>query len=285
MQEPFAFPAQHQPQMYYQAIPYPPSYMVHPQQPLDDFYPSLRYNANDYADYMGSGIMPDDFGPEMEEISTRPRLTKEQVEVLEAQFQANHKPNSQVKRQLAIQTNLKFQRVGVSEIHLHRALCSSLTSDRIGSKTEEPRQNSRNDRKNMKLRRRRKSQNPTPAKPSKLQSFEWHRLSDPFLRRPRRHIFPLATALHPLRRPMTVPKSRVGLPFKPPFNELLATQRVPKPSKWHSKRPPWSLQKCLNLRNLQRYSFRCGSVLTGLMRRCQTTWRHGLLAPRHSIRQ
>ncbi|KAJ9625333.1 hypothetical protein H2204_010425 [Knufia peltigerae] len=112
MQEPFAFPAQHQPQMYYQAIPYPPSYMVHPQQPLDDFYPSLRYNANDYADYMGSGIMPDDFGPEMEEISTRPRLTKEQVEVLEAQFQANHKPNSQVKRQLAIQTNLKFQRVG-----------------------------------------------------------------------------------------------------------------------------------------------------------------------------
>ncbi|KIW15000.1 hypothetical protein PV08_07787 [Exophiala spinifera] len=112
MQEPFAFPAQHQPQMYYQAIPYPPSYMAHPQQPLDDLYPSLRYNANDYADYMASGMMADDFGPEMEEISTRPRLTKEQVEVLEAQFQANHKPNSQVKRQLAIQTNLKFQRVG-----------------------------------------------------------------------------------------------------------------------------------------------------------------------------
>lgn len=86
--------------------------MVHPQQPLDDFY--ARYAANEYADFLPPGMMHDEFGPEMEEISTRPRLTKEQVEILEAQFQANHKPNSQVKRQLAIQTNLKFQRVGVS---------------------------------------------------------------------------------------------------------------------------------------------------------------------------
>lgn len=112
MQESFSFPTQHQPQMYYQAIPYP-SYVVHPQQQqLDDFY--ARYAANEYADFMPPGMMADEFGPEMEEISTRPRLTKEQVEILEAQFQANHKPNSQVKRQLAIQTNLKFQRVGVS---------------------------------------------------------------------------------------------------------------------------------------------------------------------------
>ncbi|KIV82984.1 hypothetical protein PV11_05046 [Exophiala sideris] len=110
MQESFSFPAQHQPQMYYQAIPYP-AYVVHPQQQqLDDFY--ARYAANEYADFMPPGMMHDEFGPEMEEISTRPRLTKEQVEILEAQFQANHKPNSQVKRQLAIQTNLKFQRVG-----------------------------------------------------------------------------------------------------------------------------------------------------------------------------
>ncbi|KIW53937.1 hypothetical protein PV05_06344 [Exophiala xenobiotica] len=109
LQEPFSIPPQYQPQMYYQAMPYP-AYTVHPQQQLDDFYP--RYGPNDYADFMGPGMMHDEFGPEMEEISTRPRLTKEQVEVLESQFQANHKPNSQVKRQLAIQTNLKFQRVG-----------------------------------------------------------------------------------------------------------------------------------------------------------------------------
>ncbi|KAL1954479.1 hypothetical protein VTO42DRAFT_1155 [Malbranchea cinnamomea] len=42
---------------------------------------------------------------------TRPRLTKEQVDILEAQFQAQPKPNSDVKRQLAIQTNLTLPRV------------------------------------------------------------------------------------------------------------------------------------------------------------------------------
>jgi Homeodomain len=47
------------------------------------------------------------------EILTRPRLTREQVEVLENQFQAHPKPNSNVKRQLAIQTNLPLPRVSV----------------------------------------------------------------------------------------------------------------------------------------------------------------------------
>ncbi|KAI5292628.1 hypothetical protein KEM52_006190, partial [Ascosphaera acerosa] len=42
---------------------------------------------------------------------SRPRLTKEQVDTLEAQFQAHPKPNSSVKRQLAMQTNLTLPRV------------------------------------------------------------------------------------------------------------------------------------------------------------------------------
>lgn len=46
---------------------------------------------------------------------SRPRLTKEQVETLEAQFQAHPKPNSNIKRQLAAQTNLSLPRVAVSE--------------------------------------------------------------------------------------------------------------------------------------------------------------------------
>lgn len=45
---------------------------------------------------------------------SRPRLTKEQVETLEAQFQAHPKPSSNVKRQLAAQTNLSLPRVAVS---------------------------------------------------------------------------------------------------------------------------------------------------------------------------
>ena len=47
------------------------------------------------------------------EILTRPRLTKEQVEVLESQFQAHPKPNGNVKRQLALQTKLTLPRVAV----------------------------------------------------------------------------------------------------------------------------------------------------------------------------
>ncbi|KAL1966491.1 hypothetical protein VTN77DRAFT_4413 [Rasamsonia byssochlamydoides] len=42
---------------------------------------------------------------------SRPRLTKEQVDTLEAQFQAHPKPNSNIKRQLAVQTNLSLPRV------------------------------------------------------------------------------------------------------------------------------------------------------------------------------
>lgn len=47
---------------------------------------------------------------------SRPRLTKEQVDTLEAQFQAHPKPNSSVKRQLAMQTNLTLPRVAVCVI-------------------------------------------------------------------------------------------------------------------------------------------------------------------------
>lgn len=48
------------------------------------------------------------------ETSTRPRLTKDQVDVLESQFQAQPKPNSNIKRQLAVQTKLTLPRVAVS---------------------------------------------------------------------------------------------------------------------------------------------------------------------------
>ena len=48
------------------------------------------------------------------EPSTRPRLTKDQVDVLESHFQAQPKPNSNVKHQLAVQTKLTLPRVAVS---------------------------------------------------------------------------------------------------------------------------------------------------------------------------
>ena len=43
-------------------------------------------------------------------------LTKEQVDILEAQFRAHPKPDSMTKRQLAMQTNLTLPRVAVSRL-------------------------------------------------------------------------------------------------------------------------------------------------------------------------
>ncbi|KIW89973.1 uncharacterized protein Z519_09403 [Cladophialophora bantiana CBS 173.52] len=107
-QNAFAFASQPQPQFLYQPVQYP-TFVTHGRQPVDDFY--MAYTGAEYADFMDAGMMHDEFG-ETQEISTRPRLTKEQAEILEAHFQANHKPSSQLKRELAIQTNLKLTRVG-----------------------------------------------------------------------------------------------------------------------------------------------------------------------------
>lgn len=88
--------------------------MAHPHPPVEEYY--IPYSGAEYADFMDAGMIHDDVG-ESQEISTRPRLTKEQAEVLEAHFQANHKPSSQVKRELAIQTGLTLNRVGVCNGH------------------------------------------------------------------------------------------------------------------------------------------------------------------------
>jgi hypothetical protein len=118
-QNAFAF-TQPQPQFFYQQLQYP-TYVAHPQQAVDEFY--MPYAGAEYAEFMDAGMMHDDIG-ESQEISTRPRLTKEQAEVLEAHFQANHKPSSQLKRELAIQTGLTLNRVGVCFEHLEVAAMS-----------------------------------------------------------------------------------------------------------------------------------------------------------------
>lgn len=73
---------------------------AHPPFEMAEFYPQPTV-MEDYEEYA--------------ENLSRPRLTKEQVDTLEAQFQAHPKPNSNVKRQLALQTNLTLPRVAVSE--------------------------------------------------------------------------------------------------------------------------------------------------------------------------
>lgn len=93
--------------MFFQPVPFP-TYVQHPGQ-VEDFYGHFPRSE---WDYVPGGLYQEEY-EEGGEISTRPRLTKEQVEVLEAQFQANHKPNSVVKRQLAMQTKLSLPRVAV----------------------------------------------------------------------------------------------------------------------------------------------------------------------------
>ncbi|KAE8348828.1 hypothetical protein BDV28DRAFT_77130 [Aspergillus coremiiformis] len=90
-----------------QPIAYDPT-MPHPSMmhPMDGYiYPHPPF---DMIDFYHQPIM--DYEEYAENLS-RPRLTKEQVETLEAQFQAHPKPTSSVKRQLAAQTNLSLPRV------------------------------------------------------------------------------------------------------------------------------------------------------------------------------
>lgn len=92
------------------------SYQHYPGQPQ---HVEAYYSAAHHAEYTDFGsITPDQEDFEgCSEILTRPRLTKDQVEVLEAQFQAHPKPNSNVKRQLALQTKLTLPRVAVSILY------------------------------------------------------------------------------------------------------------------------------------------------------------------------
>ena len=79
--------------------------------PFEEVYGS--YSHNEWGENLSAGLYQEEY-EDGGEVSTRPRLTREQVEVLETQFQANHKPSSSVKRQLAAQTNLSLPRVAVS---------------------------------------------------------------------------------------------------------------------------------------------------------------------------
>lgn len=136
-------PAHHS--MYFPRAQYP-AYMH--QQP----HPEMMYQNypfQDFPDFLQPGMMHEDFD-DPSEVSTRPRLTKDQVEVLEAQFLSHPKPNSMVKKQLAMQTKLTLPRVAVS----HQCSSSVSYTDvsyRIGFRIAEPRQSNSGSRKNMRF--------------------------------------------------------------------------------------------------------------------------------------
>lgn len=139
-------------------------YVQHQQsQHLDDY--ALAYGAAEYAEFggYGQGAYYEDFDDVGGEVSTRPRLTKEQVEILESQFQANHKPSSTVKRQLAMQTMLSLPRVAVSL--LEKSCEWILTIYRTGSRTDVPKLSSRRSRKSLRTAKLKKHQRSPPQNP------------------------------------------------------------------------------------------------------------------------
>jgi Homeodomain len=110
------------PQQQHHVAPQPVSYQQYPGRPqhIEAYYPGPHHP--EYTDF--GTITPDQEDFEgCSEILTRPRLTKEQVEVLEAQFQAHPKPNSNVKRQLALQTKLTLPRVAVRMVLSFPFIC------------------------------------------------------------------------------------------------------------------------------------------------------------------
>lgn len=64
---------------------------------------------------------------------SKPRLSKEEVEVLEAEFQKNHKPNSTTKKALAESMRVENARINVSGHRVKQG--KGLTVTRTGSKT------------------------------------------------------------------------------------------------------------------------------------------------------
>lgn len=76
---------------------------------VDSKTPSRAQSAEKRTDPITPGTEEN----EEPEVSTRPRLTREQVFLLEQQFQAAPKPSTSTKRKLAETTGLSMPRVGV----------------------------------------------------------------------------------------------------------------------------------------------------------------------------
>src|SRR2546423_15026014 len=92
----------------------PIHYSAHTSLPqhIGNYFPAHLHTH--FADSERQASTTEDYDDGGGETSTRPRLTKDQVDVLESQFQAQPKPNSNVKRHLAVQTKLTLPRVALS---------------------------------------------------------------------------------------------------------------------------------------------------------------------------
>jgi hypothetical protein len=79
---------------------------------------------------------------------TKPRLSKGEVEILERQFQEQHKPSSNTKRQLAERMGVEISRINVRD---NEVICKRKADkeNRIGFKIEEQKQSRRRSKSNL----------------------------------------------------------------------------------------------------------------------------------------
>lgn len=96
-------------------------YFQPPMQHIDYPHPTMTNDQMlgypgfyDQYDFFPHGVYMDEYD-DVHEMTTRPRLTKEQQDLLESEFQKNPKPSSALKRTLAAHTGLNLPRVAVSD--------------------------------------------------------------------------------------------------------------------------------------------------------------------------
>jgi hypothetical protein len=80
----------------------------------------------------------------------KPRIGEDEVSILEREFERNPKPTTQIKRQFAEDMGVDLARVNVSK-HEQCLKVPYLTKHRIGSRTAEPSESKRRNRRLMKL--------------------------------------------------------------------------------------------------------------------------------------
>ena len=109
-------------------------------------HPMLRQESYNNGSSIHGPVYPTSPQDEAEELDTlsRPRLTQDQIAILEKHFKGKNKPNTDFKRQLAKQIGLSLQRVNVGS-HRFPHLASTDKSRRTGIKIAAPKPDTKAD--------------------------------------------------------------------------------------------------------------------------------------------
>lgn len=127
-----------------------PSYQQHPHYHHEPM-------SSHYADVHPGYAMPQHSAPMIampnpaKTNETKPRLGKDEVDILEREFKKNPKPTTQTKRQFAEDMGVDLARINVSLCAPHAGIHPLLTHERIGSRTVAQNGSKRKSRRHTRL--------------------------------------------------------------------------------------------------------------------------------------